>query len=49
MKKVKLYIRTPHTGIEFKVCDEYTDEVIAIFFSQKAAIDYVNFIQGISL
>ena len=28
---MKLYIRTPHTGNEYKVCDEITDDVIAIF------------------
>lgn len=39
---MKLYIRTPHKGNEFRVCDEITDEVIAIFFNQKDAIDYVN-------
>lgn len=40
---MKLYIRTPHVGNEFKVCIETTDEVIAIFFNQNDAIDYVNF------
>lgn len=38
-----LYIRTPHTENEFKVCDELTDEVVAIFFTQQDAIEYVNF------
>jgi hypothetical protein len=38
-----LYLRTPLHGNEFKVCDELTDEVIAIFFNQQDAIDYINF------
>ena len=37
-----LYVRTPLHGNEFKVCDEITDEVVAIFFNQQDAIDYVN-------
>jgi hypothetical protein len=37
-----LYVRTPLQGNEFKVCDEITDEVIAIFYTQQDAIDYVN-------
>ena len=47
MKKEKYYIRTPHTGNEFKVCKESNDEVIAIFYSQKDAIDYVKFKESI--
>ena len=38
-----LYLRTPLFGNEFKVCDEITDEIIAIFFTQKDAIEYINF------
>jgi hypothetical protein len=38
-----LYVRTPLFGNEFKVCDEITDEVVAIFFNQEDAVDYVNF------
>jgi hypothetical protein len=38
-----LYIRTLFNGNEFKVCDEITDEVVAIFYTQQDAIDYVNF------
>jgi len=37
-----LYVRTPLHGNEFKVCDEITDEVIAIFFTQKEAVEYVD-------
>jgi hypothetical protein len=37
-----LYVRTSLFGNEFKVCDEITDEVIAIFFNQQDASDYVN-------
>jgi len=37
-----LYVRTPLHGNEFKVCDEITDEVVAIFFNQHDAVDYVN-------
>lgn len=37
-----LYIRIPLYGNEFKICDEITDEVVAIFFNQQDAIDYVN-------
>jgi hypothetical protein len=40
---IMLYLRTPLHGNEFKVCDELTDEVIAIFFNQQDAIDYINF------
>lgn len=40
---MKLYIRTPLHGNEFKVCNELTDEVVAIFFNQDDAIEYVNF------
>jgi hypothetical protein len=38
-----LYVRTPLHGNEFKVCDEITDEIIAIFFTQQDAVEYVNF------
>jgi len=38
-----LYLRTPLFGNEFKVCDEITDEIIAIFYNQKDAIEYINF------
>ena len=37
-----LYIRTPLKGNEFKVCDEITDEITAIFFTQQNAIEYIN-------
>jgi hypothetical protein len=37
-----LYVRTPLHGNEYKVCDEITDEVVAIFFNQQDAIDYIN-------
>jgi hypothetical protein len=40
---MKLYVRTPLLGNEFKVCDEITDKVVAIFFNQKDAVDYVNY------
>jgi hypothetical protein len=36
-----LYVRTPLFGNEFKVCDEITDEVVAIFFNQKDAVEYM--------
>lgn len=48
-KKPMLYVRTPLFGNEFKVCDEITDEVIAIFFNQKDAIEYVNLKTNTSL
>jgi hypothetical protein len=38
----KLYLRTPLFGNEFKVLDEITEEVIAIFYSQQNAIDYIT-------
>lgn len=38
-----LYVRAPLHGNEFKVCDEITDEIIAIFFTQQDAVEYVNF------
>ena len=43
LNKKMLYLRTPLFGNEFKVCDELTDEIIAIFFNQQDAIDYINF------
>ncbi len=39
---IMLYVRTSLHWNEFKVCDEITDEVVAIFFTQQDAIDYVN-------
>lgn len=45
MKK-KYYIRTVHGKNEFKICDEYTDEIIAIFYDQSLAIEYVNIINN---
>jgi hypothetical protein len=39
---MKLYIRTPLTGNEFRVMDEITDEVIAIFYKQEDAVAYVK-------
>ena len=41
--KTKMYLRTPLLGNEFKVCDEITDEVIAVFYNQEDAIEYINF------
>jgi hypothetical protein len=38
----KLYLRTPLFGNEFVVLDEITEEVIAIFYSQQNAIDYIT-------
>ena len=38
-----LYLRTPLHDNEFKVCDELTDEIIAIFYNQQDAIDNINF------
>jgi hypothetical protein len=35
-----LYVRTPLFGNEFKVCNEITDEIVAIFFNQHDAIAY---------
>ena len=42
---MKLYIRTSFEGNKgtFKVCNEKTDEVIAIFFEQDLAIEYVKY------
>lgn len=37
-----IYIIRPLHGNEFKVCDEIANEVIAIFFTEQDAIDYVN-------
>lgn len=42
-KIMKLYVRTPLSGSEFKVCNEITDEVIAIFYNQNDAIEYCEF------
>lgn len=39
---MKLYLRTPHTGNEYKVCNEETDEVIAIFFNQQDALAFLG-------
>lgn len=36
------YLLKPIQGNEFKICDEITDEVIAIFFDEKRAIEYLN-------
>jgi hypothetical protein len=38
-----IYIIRPLHGDEFKVWDEVANEIIAIFFSEQDAIDYVNF------
>jgi hypothetical protein len=38
-----LYVRKPILGNDFAVCDELTDEVIAIFFNYEDAIQYINF------
>jgi hypothetical protein len=40
---IMLYLRMRLNGNKFKVCDELTDEVIAIFFNQQDAIEYINF------
>jgi len=45
---MKLYVRTPLVGNEFKVCNEITDEVVAIFFTPQDAINYVNWKKIIS-
>jgi len=37
-----LYIKRLLHENEYKVCDEITDEVVAIFFNQQDAIDYVD-------
>jgi hypothetical protein len=42
MEKLKLYVRTPLNGNEFKVCNELTDEVVAIFFNQQDAVNYAT-------
>lgn len=42
---MKLYLRTPHTGNEFRVCNEETDEIIAIFFNQKDGVNYIKMIE----
>lgn len=42
-RKIKLYVRTPFTGNEYRVSDEVTDEIKAIFFNQKDATDYIRF------
>lgn len=39
---MKVYLRTPLQGNEYKVCDEVTDEVIAIFYNRELAIKYVE-------
>ena len=39
--KRKLYYRTSLSGNEFVVLDEMNEEVIAIFYSQQNAIDYI--------
>jgi hypothetical protein len=39
--QIMLYLKTIDN--EFKVCDELTDEIIAIFYNQQDAIDYINF------
>ena len=43
---MKLYLRTPLNGNEFKICNELTDEVIAIFYNQQDAINYINFLKS---
>jgi hypothetical protein len=42
MTGMKLYLRTPHTGNEFRVCNEVTDEVVAIFYNQKDGANYIK-------
>lgn len=41
--KIRLYVRTPLHGNEFTVCEELTGDVVAIFFNQADAIEYVKF------
>jgi len=43
---MKLYVRTPLLGNEFKVCNELTDEIVAIFYNQKDAVEYIVFKQN---
>lgn len=42
--KTKYYLRTPLHGNEFKICNEITDEVVAIIFNQKDAVIYLTFL-----
>lgn len=41
-----LYIRIPFMleKKEYKVCDELTDEIIAIFYDHQKALDYLNWL-----
>jgi hypothetical protein len=39
---MKLYLRTPLTGNEYKVCDEHTDKIVAIFFDQQEAVNFIE-------
>lgn len=41
-ERQKLYVRTPHIGSEYKVCDELTDEVKAVFFNQDDALNHIK-------
>lgn len=43
---MKAYVRTPLHGSEYKVCNEVTDEVIAIFFDQILAREYADFLNS---
>lgn len=44
---MKVYLRTPLHGHEYKVCNEHTDEIIAIFYNKELAIHYINYINEI--
>lgn len=46
---MKLYLRTPLHGNEFKICNELTDQVIAIFYDQQEAINYINLLKNFKL
>ncbi len=46
---MKLYLRIPLHGNEFKICNELTDQVIAIFYDQQEAINYINLLKNFKL
>lgn len=45
-KVYKFYVVQRFDKNEFQVCDEFTDEVIAIFFNHHIAVDYANFLSN---
>lgn len=47
--EAKLYVRTPLIGNEYKVCNESTDEVKAIFFSQQDALNYIKSLKAVNM